>query len=580
MKKINKIITLLFLSSFLFVGCDKLLDVDSDRQVFPDEYQFTSANDTLYSMFGVFSQLEKLAESYVILGEVRGDLMDLTDKSSLYLKEINDFNVSTPNNPYANARDYYSVINNCNYIIHNIDTSIVKGPKKVMLREYAACKAIRAWTYMQLALNFGSAVYYEQPILTLPDAEAIQNQPGKTLEELIPILIDDIKPYKDVEEPKLGTLRDYNTNFSYFPIRFLLGDLYLWSGDYENAAKEYYDLIYKNGFMIRDNVFKTTRTVQNNAFNNSFTFWGGGWDALFVSGSSEHITDIAATNEYGQVFDLDSLTRNKTLIPSAVALNNWNSQMYYHSATLDTLGDTRKLYSVNNDNLVYYVDVFKPEMKDFYIYKYILMNPLQTSSTNAYKVAKQVMVYRVALLYLRYAEALNRLGKINTAFAVLKNGLNNANLFNTRIVPRKELIMGDILTTVIKSKLDPTQDSIKYDTTYVAPSYMDFTSIYFTDNIGIRMRGLGNVDEDTTYYIIPKLNNKTDSILFVEDKIQEELALETAFEGNRFQDLMRFAIHRNDNAYLADKVASKHTVNMATIKSKLMTRQNWYIPKK
>ncbi|HRG04295.1 MAG TPA: RagB/SusD family nutrient uptake outer membrane protein, partial [Paludibacteraceae bacterium] len=72
---------------------------------------------------------------------------------------------------------------------------------------------------------------------------------------------------------------------------------------------------------------------------------------------------------------------------------------------------------------------------------------------------------------------------------------------------------------------------------------------------------------------------KQDSIEFVEDKIQQELALETAFEGNRFQDLMRFAIRRNDNAYLADKVASKHTANKEAIRNKLMTRENWYIRK-
>ena len=93
------------------------------------------------------------------------------------------------------------------------------------------------------------------------------------------------------------------------------------------------------------------------------------------------------------------------------------------------------------------------------------------------------------------------------------------------------------------------------------------------------MRGLGNVNMDTTYYIIPSLASLPDSILFVEDKIQEELALETAFEGNRFQDLMRFAIRRNDNAYLADKVAAKHTTDKQAIRNKLMNKENWFVKK-
>jgi hypothetical protein len=65
--------------------------------------------------------------------------------------------------------------------------------------------------------------------------------------------------------------------------------------------------------------------------------------------------------------------------------------------------------------------------------------------------------------------------------------------------------------------------------------------------------------------------------LFVEDKIQEELALEMAFEGNRYHDLMRIAIRRDDNAYLAEKVAKNHPDDYNTIKDKLMTREHWFI---
>jgi len=106
MKKISKIIVFLFLTVFTFEGCSNLLDVDSNRLVFPDGYQMNAANDTLYSMFGIFSQMEKLADSYVLLGELRGDLMNVTPTSNLYLKEINNFDISSKN-PYANnIKDY------------------------------------------------------------------------------------------------------------------------------------------------------------------------------------------------------------------------------------------------------------------------------------------------------------------------------------------------------------------------------------------------------------------------------------------------------------------------------------------
>lgn len=558
MKKISKIMLFLFLSVFTFEGCSNLLDVDSSRLVFPNGYQLTGANDTLYSTFAIFSQLEKLADSYVLLGELRGDLMDVTSNSNLYLKEINNFNISS-SNPFANnIKDYYSVINNCNYVIHNIDTSIVRGGVKVMCKEYAACKAIRAWTYMQIALNYGSAIYYDKPILTVEDAQAVQKQTPLSLTDLAPILISDINPWKDVDVPTLGTLYSQNTSNCYFPIRFLLGDLYLWTGQYENAANEYKDLMYKNSYVINTNN-NYSRKVTNNAFTGEIDLTtsssGGGLSVL----SSEDITDIAASNEYGTVFKLDSLTLNHMIAPSALSITNWQKQPYFVSNTLDTLGDLRlieaalplsiSLSTFANISFASLYNRISPTGAN-YVYKFILMNPISTTKSTS----KRIMPYRVPLLYLRYAEAVNRIGKPNLAMAVLKNGLTRANLNNKKIVPQNEL--GSSL-----------------------PNYMNFTDTRFDTNIGIRMRGCGKVNQDTTYYVIGPHASLQDSVLHVEDLIQQELALETAFQGNRFQDLMRISLRRNDPSYLANLVSAKYTDNKDAIKNKLLNTANWYLTK-
>ena len=553
MKKISKIIVFLFLTVFTFEGCSNLLDVDSNRLVFPDGYQMNAANDTLYSMFGIFSQMEKLADSYVLLGELRGDLMNITPSSNLYLKEINNFDISDKN-PYTNnIKDYYSVINNCNYVIHNIDTSVVKGGVKVMYKEYAACKAIRAWTYMQIALNYGSAIYYDKPILTVQDAESIQKLTPLNLTELAPVLINDINPWKDTPSPALGLIYSQNLKNSFFPIRFLLGDLYLWSGQYENAANEYRDLMFKNGYIV-SSTYVDSREVTNSAFTGTATYY------YFENISIEEITNIAATNQYGYKFQLDSLTINHMIAPSAVSITNWQNQMYYFSSKLDTLGDLRLYSSVSA--LQKYVTLngsstttkygntnITPTTTNFLV-KYLYINPeLTTNKTN-----KQIKPYRVPLLYLRYAEAVNRIGKPNLAMAVLKNGLNRVTMNNKKIIPQHEL-------------------------SSPVANYMDFSDLRFDTNVGIRMRGCGKVNLDTTYYIIPKLDALQDSVLYVENLIQQELALESAFLGNRFQDLMRIAIRRDDNAYLANLVSAKYGENKEAIKAKLMDRTKWYLTK-
>jgi hypothetical protein len=170
------------------------------------------------------------------------------------------------------------------------------------------------------------------------------------------------------------------------------------------------------------------------------------------------------------------------------------------------------------------------------------------------------VVYRSALLYLRYAEAVNRLEKPNLAFAILRSGLNSSTLFDEKVVPARE-------------RSNPL------------PEYMQFTDLRFQNNAGIRMRGLGNADKDTTFFRIPQLPGMMDSVRYVENLIQEELALETAFEGNRFHDLMRLTLRRmndagyaSDESYLADRIATKYPDPTAA-KQRLMNRENGYIRK-
>ena len=68
----------------------------------------------------------------------------------------------------------------------------------------------------------------------------------------------------------------------------------------------------------------------------------------------------------------------------------------------------------------------------------------------------------------------------------------------------------------------------------------------------------------------------------VENLIMEERAMELAFEGQRWFDLMRIAKHRADPAYLAEKVAAKFSDKQKReeVKNRLMDVNNWYLPLK
>lgn len=78
------------------------------------------------TVIGVYGKFMALAEKNVILNEMRADLMTTTRNSSPFLKEISEHNVS-PNNPYANPKDFYVVIQNCNNVLKNFDIMLEKS---------------------------------------------------------------------------------------------------------------------------------------------------------------------------------------------------------------------------------------------------------------------------------------------------------------------------------------------------------------------------------------------------------------------------------------------------------------------
>lgn len=557
MKKLNHIVFGLIILALIASSCDSLLKVDSERIMFPENHQIDSPNDSIYSMVGIFTKLQKLADRYVLLGELRGDLMDITENAGLELREINDLDISADNS-YNVIEDYYSVINHCNYLVNNIDTALTVRGEQSLLKEYAAAKSIRAWTYMQIALNYGTAKYYTEPLLNIQASQA--DFPEYTINDLAPLLIQDLEPVKNVQNPggiSLGT--DMSSDKLFFPVPLLLGELYLWNGQYENAAREFHSLIQDKQYVINDR-YNSIWTVDNGVFvyRNPME---QSWPDMFVVTNNEEITLISGTTQNGEVDVLNSLCGNTyEIAPSSVAVNNWDTQTYYYNENATISGDLRGDIGSYFEKGSIYIPSFAYSSSNVtgnMISKYPILyrNSMEANSTFS---TKAVMIYRIATLYLRYAEAVNRIGKPNLAFAVLKYGMNPEELAYDTIVPRRE------------------KYSTYTDSTGTFIDYVNFNDLAFEQNIGVHARGCGNINRGTDFRI-PALGTLQDSIDFVEDKIITELALETAFEGNRFQDLMRVAIRRNNPAYLADKVAAKHTGNEQAIRTKLMDENNWYL---
>ena len=88
-----------------FTSCDDFFEQNSDDVLYADKEHLNNAVDTIYSVTGILNKMQALADRTILLGEVRGDLVDLTNIASNDLRELAQFNVSD-DNMYNSPSDY------------------------------------------------------------------------------------------------------------------------------------------------------------------------------------------------------------------------------------------------------------------------------------------------------------------------------------------------------------------------------------------------------------------------------------------------------------------------------------------
>ena len=550
-------------------SCSDLMDTESEFVEFEENNKLQQATDSVYSVMGIIYKMQAIADRTVLLGELRGDLTTTTDAASLDLKAISSFEVDTKN-AYNRISDYYAIINNCNYFLTHVNKDLAKGGQKVFEDEYAAVKAFRAWTYLQLALIYGQVPLITEPLLTEEAAQKAMTTNISGIEAICDYFIKDLtlndleKPYVDMELPNYGKP---NWNKFFIPVRALLGDLCLWAGRYQEAAQYYHDYL-----ALRTNPITTgtsraswydTRTKEFRLAGNSFRFGNNDSECLsYIPMESSEFYGIKS--DLLNIFNSNDLNRQYAQVMPTAHLRELSaaSNYCYTFTKVDNSIDTLYAPKENLTKSDYIGDL---RLGTIYTYsansegRFPRVSEERQSFDKYPSNADGVTIYRTNMVYLRYAEALNRAGYPQSAFAVLKYGLYD-----------------DILNKWI----DETERE-------AAGNLIDFDIDLFTkDNTqGIHARGSGNSECDTLY-VLPQpameLNSRQDTVNYqmplVEDMIIYEMALEGAFEGYRFYDLMRVALRRGDNAYLADPISLRNGTVDAGLREKLMNKENWYLP--
>jgi hypothetical protein len=565
-----------------FFSCRKAFDLQPENSL-TKEQVYRNVFDADAAVVGLYGKLMGLSKQYVVLNELRADLVDVTNNADVNLREINTHSVSA-NNPYADPRPFYALINDCNDVLKNFNVMLQQNKFKQdeYNMRYSDVGTLRSWLYLQLGIHFGSVPYVTD---ALENIDAVRNQ---SLYPLIPFnqLLDSLIAFAEPLPYKLPyptgaslniTTDGSNTSRFFIEKNAFLGDLYLWRGNYTKAATYYRSIMEGEGYFLTQG---TTQSVYDwfkvkyaeAATNNDLAVGylrfremderalvdnnSQGWRSMFARGQDDLwrmewlwvLPFNANFSPQNPFIDLFSNRGGSYLVkPSQTAINNWNSQTQSNGFPYDARG-----------NMSWKTMDGQPVITK-YLYTY-----LNTSLLPANELQKngQWFLNRAANVHLHFAEAANRDGKRKLAYSFVNYSLKNAYAPPSGVT-----------------------DVTNYQNTLFEPAPYNFDARegefpryrgnwYRTAGI----RGRARLLQDT----LPANLSTNDSTLLLETKIVNESALELAFEGHRWPDLLRVALRRNDPAFLADKIYDKLLKDgipeAASVRAKLMNKGNWYLP--
>ena len=600
---------------FATTSCEDMLMTGNDSMVTNPELD--NKTDSVFYALGIAQAMQQLADQYFFIGEMRGELVTTTDQTDNNLRQLADYSATTSNR-YDSAYVYYKVINNCNYYLTHRDTTLTTGSTNVTINEYAAVEAWRAWAYLQLARTYGGnekgIPFYTEPLTTISQIENA-NFPELTLTQIVAELAPSLEKYSGLQVPTFGTnsysvgntnwgiAKNINPELIFVPVDVILGEMYLEDGQWLKAAQHYCKYLCDNKLTSEDMAVFRHFWADNMSLNwfaedfeRSYNLLVDGYTQIFdnLASPKDVLTYIpmAVSSQRGQTTNIPLAfgydyysTSLSNACPRAEEVQIAPSDTYYgltedcdfyyfpknmNGTTLEPNPNAVKVCKIGDGRAVY-SDGYGNSNADRAI-----LNRDASDSTKIY-IGKMknanVYLFRTSTIYLHLAEALNRLGHPDAAFAILRNGIST---YLEQLIPGADGVYAahqymtkesvDLLTTKVPFLNDVNRTVFVPENTYGIHHHGGgFTNGKgIENNMSVKGSQATAVGSRNNLYYLPqpiigaKMQelseqfglqmemSKQDSINAMEDILCDEYAKEFAFEGIRFYDLQRIARHKNE----------------------------------
>jgi hypothetical protein len=597
--------------AFCLVSCEKFLNPDQELNItedrlYDDWYEYRSVEMGLYAL------QQDLVEQLMILGELRGDLLEITPNADADMVEVYRFNVSRSNR-YASPTHMFKLISACNNFIRILEAEHpeVLDPESPVTnydKLYGEALCMRAWTYFNAARIYGRVPFIPESLVTMEEIDAFIESPGTYIDSVYiafskdgyhndtlfnePIVLE--KHYFDVDlvvdfftkqleqqVKAVGVNHHIDNNdiswevtiWNDFAMHALLGQMFLTQGDLVKASG-HFQKIMKN-------------PSDNYRYHIDESFGYGSWSNIFTNiDSREHILTVWFNKAYFQQnlfqrYFEPWVSHRYMLRPTYTAILNWES--VWRGQVMDE--------DVNDPGKSEMTEPGIPS--DFYRgygYSYIYARNGVPLSGNDYlnmlllradgddRSSRAIMEGMDTIVF-KYSIGRDLFSQDASYIIYRAAGIH---FYMAEIYTYWAYEQNDIVRTNTTAALGILNDGSNYT--------LDASRV----EVGIRGRvGLSGTNDKITVrninYIHDPYTNEISGYIdltgnfqgkqeYLEEQMLKEKARELAFEGERFYDLVRVARRRNDPSFLAEAVSSKFPPDQREhIYNLLLDENNWTI---
>lgn len=521
-------------------SCDDFLSILPTNDIVLENY-WTEENDVYSVLYSCYSELESsnCLNRMVAWGEMRSDNMTSGSGTNNDMQQVFKENILETNGLTA-WQSFYSVINNCNTVIHyapvvqQIDPNFSPAELNATIAE---ATTLRSLCYFYLIRAFRDV-----PYVTVPSVDDSQEYQVKAtpFEDVLDSLI------RDVESVSEDAVRSYGeesientTRITRWACYSLLADLYLWKGDWnkciENCDKvinhkieEYEEEFEKNPTTITTELYGKFPLISESAANSNDA--GNTYNEIFGTG-----------NSFESIFELNFDENNKTVTNSTVS-------GYFGSSTNKT-GQIGVPSFINDE-------VFSGLNKYFRKTDCRYLENMTTVNNKGYitKYVNQTCKFKTST---------NSNGAPNVEPSA--RATNHANWIIYRLT--------DVMLMRAEAEVELAGD-VENGSSLSEEQIQHYRSAFAC--VSAVWKRANNKRTATTDTLV--FEDYATSRINMEDLVLDERQRELMFEGKRWFDLVRLCRREGDNDRMISKVIPKFQENTSAIRIKLSSRDILYWP--